>query len=148
MVRVTSHICRLAIFLMLTFAIWLTGCEEGVGKKYLTYFPGSTFVGTSSAWLVTSDGDMFRTTNGGKNWVRVPGEIINEFRQVSFITSDVGWTVNSSGQIWSSNNGGQNWRRIGSLEPYSVELGRSLYLAFVDGKHGWVGNGSFIWRSI
>lgn len=148
MFGVNSLMYKLATLSVLVIVIWLTGCEEGIGRKYLTYFPSSAFIGASSAWLITSDGDMFRSVNAGNTWIKVSREIIGEFRQVSFITQDIGWAVNSSGQIWNSNNGGQNWERIGSLEPSYVELRQASFLAFVDNRHGWAASDSFIWRSI
>lgn len=48
---------------------------------------------------------LYRTSNGGINWVRITGE--NGFRQISFVNNLTGWKV--IGSMKKTTNGGLNW---------------------------------------
>ncbi|MFY9557692.1 MAG: YCF48-related protein, partial [Blastocatellia bacterium] len=89
--------------------------------------------GSTHLWIVTANGDLLRTEDGGITWHKTTSESVGGFERVSFIDGDRGWAINSRGQVLSTQDGGRLWGTI-------VSLGRPLVvdqIKFVDLDTGW-----------
>jgi photosystem II stability/assembly factor-like uncharacterized protein len=90
---------------------------------------GTDMWGGTSAQLLdveygwwTVEGDLFRTTNGGETWCRLPsvkiGKDAMRIQQMRFVSRDLGWAVlNGMGvagelPMFETHDGGQSWRPI------------------------------------
>jgi len=75
------------------------------------------FVNDNVGWIAGSNGTLFKTTDGGKNWITIS---INEnwhISQIDFINESVGWGIGGVGNWWQfdshlvlkTTNGGLSW---------------------------------------
>lgn len=72
----------------------------------------------------TPSGDVYRSADGGLNWIkhsmdihRVFGGSADLVRSISFLNSDTGFAVTSYGTILKTFNGGVNWQKDSSFRP-------------------------------
>ncbi len=70
------------------------------------------FVNSLTGWAAASSlpsrvsGKIYRTTDGGFNWITQYSSPYNNFRAVSFINENTGWAVGSYGSILKTTTGG------------------------------------------
>src|SRR5271165_3694281 len=60
-------------------------------------------------------GELFRTVDGGKKWIRVgaPGTE----GKVRFIDQRNGWVLNGMGELLATHDGGDNWKEVSVTPP-------------------------------
>ena len=68
------------------------------------------FLNENLGWLVTSKG-LWRTTEAGKNWVKLPKPPA-EILRVSFVQEQHGWAVGARKTILETEDGGQHWKKV------------------------------------
>lgn len=117
--------------------------QKRVPSEYMSLVQSSSFVGAEMAWLVTRDGELIRTNDGGRTWRKVREPAVERFRHVSFVDANTGWVINERGQVWASKDGGSRWHLIASLEGGE----RCAGLEFVDEKQGWVVEPFSLWST-
>jgi photosystem II stability/assembly factor-like uncharacterized protein len=83
-----------------------------------------TFLDLQHGWATDSTGlALYRTSNGGMNWVNINPEIaatITSVVQLDFVSSQVGWVLGSTAatappvntQLFKTVDGGQTWTQI------------------------------------
>ena len=112
-------------------------------------FPSAYFTNANLGWIVgdyIGQTNIFRTTDGGTNWIPCNDIPISAFNTVRFVSETTGWVVGGyqiSGQFSSTiiktTDGGNSW--ISQDCPTTQELSN---LFFINGSTGWsVGNGIF-----
>lgn len=106
----------------------------------------SAFSGTHFTWLVTGEGDLLRTSDGGMKWEKIAKEDVNWFRSISFSDAQNGWALNYEAEVWRTTDAGQSWRQISNLSP-NQELFLQNQIGFMDDLHGWIADISSIWRT-
>ena len=102
----------------------------------------------SSAWVLTSKGEIVRTTDGGVKWSPLSsGDAAR--RHVSFV-GNRGWAVDDDGNVRISYDGGQRWLPLSRLaaERDPDDIGPIITIEFTDELHGWVIDPSNLWRTI
>ncbi|HRF78063.1 MAG TPA: hypothetical protein PLB46_15905, partial [Chitinophagales bacterium] len=75
------------------------------------------FINDSTGWAVSSDGEIYKTVNAGKNWVLKLGES-TYFRSVEFFDENVGFAGSLFGELYKTVDGGDSWEDIGDLLPH------------------------------
>lgn len=94
------------------------------------------FSGTNVGFVSTSEGCIFKTTDGGENWnphyTWPQGSI---FSKIVFINEMEGWYLNSS--VYHTTDGGSTWSEGVGFED---ESGICIY--FLDENNGWFGGGN------
>jgi hypothetical protein len=140
------------------YDLWRT-TNSGVNWYQITspawpYIYYIQFADGNTGWL-TGNGGIFKTTNGGSNWVNQPLDpgipsVFRGFTKIVLINKDtiygVGaakWLSNSnvSGIIWKTTNGGENW---GYQQPdTNYPNGAYASIDFINSNTGWAyqGNG-------
>jgi photosystem II stability/assembly factor-like uncharacterized protein len=76
--------------------------------------------------VVLEYGGVYRTTDGGNNWINTDLDSLIDFgsHQISFIDDNTGWIVNSNyNKIYKSTNSGINW----SLDDYQMKNDTAIY---------------------
>lgn len=104
------------------------------------------FINKDTGWVVGMDSTMFRTDDGGQNWIKCNLHVSNNpyLRSVQFIDEMKGWTVGTAGFILMSDDGGVSWQEI---HTDFYDLLQSVY--FTDHLNGWaVGTDGNILRTI
>ncbi|MBL8006659.1 MAG: T9SS type A sorting domain-containing protein [Ignavibacteria bacterium] len=133
------------------------------GSPY-TYagFQDLYFINPNTGWVINIEGPVFRTTNGGINWIMTDSiSPMASLLCVKFINENTGWigTRNPNRQLFKTTNGGFNWTVITNIPPPAVSgfQGMSLvgdsniYLVGSDEAPSYFTrstNGGTIWQSI
>jgi photosystem II stability/assembly factor-like uncharacterized protein len=68
------------------------------------------FLNENVGWLVTSKG-IWRTTEAGKNWVKLPKPPAEVLR-VAFLDESHGWAVGARKSILETHDGAQHWKPV------------------------------------
>lgn len=90
------------------------------------------FTDTQNGWVAGNTGAIFRTSNGGGNWIEQQSGTSKDLNGVVFVDNHRGWCVGDEGTILHTTNGGTTWS--------SQNPGTTAYLEavhFVDGQTGW-----------
>ena len=86
---------------------------DGGDTWYSSYYNGDFksiyFLNDSLGWAVCNpNGYVYRTTNGGLSWSRLPARVGAPY-SIFFISDSIGWTVGYNQQIRKTTDGGLNW---------------------------------------
>src|SRR5690606_27720961 len=106
-------------------------------------YPAVFFINENTGWLglayqsfPLAGGNIYKTTNGGLNWVIAAG-MATGIRDIQFINENTGFMAAGSvpmfhteGYIAKTTNGGSNWQTIGGAG-YTVDID------FLDENTGW-----------
>jgi len=97
------------------------------------------FINESTGWMVGSKGSMFKTSDGGNNWVSLNTGVTGELQKVFFIDENIGWAGLLTGSILKTTNGGSSWIEY-SFTNVSPNIVFSLFdvLYFTDANNGYV----------
>lgn len=74
-----------------------------------TEFESVYFVNSNVGWTVGQGGIIYKSTNGGVNWVSQNSGTGSTLLKVHFVDSNNGWAVGTGGTIIGTTNGGANW---------------------------------------
>lgn len=104
-------------------------------------------------WLASAAGGLYRTTDSGETWRRVPLEPTAQWRAMAFADANAGWLLGHR-QIWATRSAGEDWHAQ-SL-PDSVEERSLSALAVLDrdrailagpgGLRLWTADGGTQWQ--
>src|SRR5437773_4385671 len=113
-----------------TWTPWVILPGEDGKEGALHFFDANTGV------MRTINGKVFRTTDGGKTWTSVPGQIDGK-PNIEFADAEVGWMVRYNSMMYTT-NGGKSWvsRNIGfpaSVTACSLVQRDRRYAASPDG---------------
>ncbi len=82
------------------------------------------FLNENLGWLVTTGG-LWRTTENGRNWVKLPKPPADILR-VAFLDEKNGWAVGARKSILETHDGAQHWKPV----PVLASPGNPLYSAY------------------
>lgn len=83
--------------------------------------------------VVGTRGTIFRTTDGGVSWDRVPAPTTASLRDVEFVDDRRGWAVGQRGTVLTTIDGGRSWTPEATGTIADLEQG-----AFLPGGDAWV----------
>ena len=72
--------------------------QEGV-----YYFNNLFFVNDNKGWIISSNSEIRKTTNGGENWFFEQSPINESFNCVQFVNEDIGWIGGDRGTVLTTN---------------------------------------------
>jgi photosystem II stability/assembly factor-like uncharacterized protein len=96
------------------------------------WFFGTYFVNLVAGWAVGFNGVIYRTTDGGGNWVPQVSNTTNRLVAVSFPNNNTGYAVGYSGTIVKTTNAGNNW-----FAQYDPSTNNLWGVCFIDENTGW-----------
>jgi photosystem II stability/assembly factor-like uncharacterized protein len=124
-----------------TVMLWTD--DGGSSWRQGNAFPASNygvdFVDLNRGWAVGTGGVVFRTTDGGRNWMPSPTPTSENLKDVDFMSASVGWAVGANGTIIRTTNGGTTWTRQRSRTTAFLDG-----VSFVSAQEGWAAGGSTI----
>jgi len=97
---------------------------------YSVHFGSATtgwFVGRRKVTSV-----IFKTTNGGRSWNEIYGELSLSLYSLYFVDEHIGWVVGEGGKIFKTTDGGTSWNEQKSGINLTL---RSVY--FLNERIGW-----------
>lgn len=69
------------------------------------------FNNPNTGWIVGSDGEIVKSTDGGMNWSRQYFRVTDYFlTSTKFLNENTGWVAGNAGKIYKTTNGGINWQ--------------------------------------
>ena len=90
-------------------------------------------VDADHAWVVGSSRRIYKTSDGGENWViQIPCEPLHTFNGVCFVDTLKGWACATGGYIFCTQDGGSTWAE--QATPASAILRE---ITFFDSTEGW-----------
>jgi len=116
----------------------------------VNYFRGVSAVDASTAWVISDNGTVLRTTDGGATWAS-PGKVAGPFYAINAVNATTAWAttacwggpqVEPSGAIYKTTDGGATW--------VSQRSGKELMnaVATVSSTTAWVvGSGGIILKT-
>jgi photosystem II stability/assembly factor-like uncharacterized protein len=113
-------------------------------------FRHGVFVSATAAWLLTTKGVIWSTTDSGETWIETIIETPEQSRTtaIDFIDRQTGWAADVRGGVWKTTNGGKSWVRAGKLEFSNGASGGPVErIQFVDARYGWAIEPWVVWRS-
>lgn len=124
--------------MMILFAHAADKTWETVWESPPSYKQGF-FVDSMNGWIVSDDGFIMHTNDGGKNW---SNQRLDEMSasKVYFVNPDTGWCLayrEQNNAVFHTKDGGETWNR--------QELPVNAYLSdfdFCDNNSGWIVGGS------
>ena len=86
------------------------------GAPYAGRHDDISFINENLGGAVNSSGEIYKTTNGGKNWMK-QFQSDSYFRSVGFANDSVGWagTVDSASILYLTIDGGSTWTEIENI---------------------------------
>ena len=97
-----------------------------------TQFCSIKFFNSSTAWAVGWNQNIFKTTNGGTNWMQIYSGNNVTYQSIHVVNNNVGYVVGQSGIIIKTTNGGNNW-----VTQPSGTSSLLMYVNFVNELTGW-----------
>lgn len=115
-------------------ATWFTAAQSFPKAKF--ELTGISFANDTVGWTVTYDGFVYKTVNGGMDWVLQDSLGYNSYRDISFFGLNYGWVIggiSGTQKMAYTTNGGVNWNHVSQKgsSPREVEI--------VDQTHTWYG---------
>jgi len=89
--------------------------------------------GNSTTGYCASDTLIYKSTNSGENWFRIPLALSNFIHGINFVNSNTGFVIIGGGLIVRTTNGGINWVQQSTGMVYS---GLAVY--FSDANYGTI----------
>lgn len=72
------------------------------------------FINSTTGWVLGSDGQIFKTTLGGDNWIQQTSGTTATLNSICFSNNNNGVAVGANGVIIRSTNGGTSWQSVSS----------------------------------
>lgn len=104
------------------------------------------FTDTLTGWAGGEDGQLYRTSDGGRSWRPVAIETTGTIEEITFADWNLGWVLvresgNGGRSLLITRNGGRTWKKI--------ELPGVERVYRIDGAHGWaIGGNDLLMRTV
>lgn len=127
----------------LGFSLISAGCAEEVFRERfdageIDYFDdlyAVTAVGSDHAWVAGYFGSIYRTSDAGKNWLKLPTDTQKSIYDISFADPKHGWAVGRRGYIISTRDGGDSWQRQSTPRDPAQHM---FSVDAIDAQHAWI----------
>ena len=83
---------------------WKNMTPEKTGASFPIY--DIFFINKETGWFVTTNGCIYKTNNGGSNWILQESGTTNPLLKIFFINQETGWIVGSWGTILKTQTSG------------------------------------------
>lgn len=119
---------------------------------------GAFFLNSTTGWVLTSSGVLYRTTNGGAQWTQFDFPFCGEHLQcyLHFLNSADGFLLSGSPigmfkypvSLYQTSDGGASWTlkfsHVPEAQPGGLPLGGYKYgVTFRDLQNGWINGGDY-----
>ena len=101
-----------------------------VSQDFVALADDIFFVNQNTGYMITSDFDIRKTTNGGNTWT-VVSSIVNISKRIFFTSETVGYIAGSGG-IYKTTDGAQSWLKVYTAK--NIEFFRGI--SFFDADNG------------
>ncbi len=121
----------------LVFGLLLAGCGREL-KEQGYFVPDDLYaaaaVGSDHLWAAGYFGAIYRTTDGGQSWAKLPSGTQKSIYDISFADEKHGWAVGRRGFVIHTTDGGDSWER----QDIPRRPSRHIFgIHAIDAKHAW-----------
>lgn len=93
-----------------------TDCGNTWTSSYLEgYHRSIFFTSGSQGWICGDNGRIYRTANGGNNWISVNSGVSSSLNQITFSDENTGLVAGSNNKILKTTDSGITWKNINHL---------------------------------
>lgn len=78
------------------------------------------FVDAQTGWVISREGEMYKTTDGGEQWEKIYDQPDYFFRSLEFLDDQVGFAGTLSQIVLYTDDGGATWTNIIDRIPHSI----------------------------
>lgn len=78
------------------------------------------FVDDQTGWVISRQGEMYKTVDGGEQWEKIYDQPDYFFRSLEFLDDKVGFAGTLSGILLYTDDGGATWTDIIDRVPYNI----------------------------
>jgi len=117
--------------------------QEGIANSAIRQM---CFLNSTTGYATCGDagsGYIFKTTNGGNKWTKIPSGNSNTNYDVQFINVSTGFICSLGGNITKTTNEGLNWTKV-AQHPSNAHL---FTLGFLDANTGYAGGAGYLTRT-
>lgn len=118
-------------------------CDKKPDMRYYPRVRSAAYPTPDSARLITLEGDLLTTDDGGRTWITVSGKDFGFFERTSFVGKLHGWANSRTKNVLRTSDGGASWIVITRLSENRVSLLGDI--GFIDSAHGWMVSPSALW---
>ena len=104
----------------------LDGVWDTVHTGLTDNFNAIYFRDSNNGFAVTSTGGIYKTTDGGTNWVSKSSGITSSLSAIRFLDKNTGYAVGSNSTIIKTTDGGESWVALNSGT--TAKIFRSLHI--------------------
>ncbi|MFC2092773.1 YCF48-related protein [Bacteroidota bacterium] len=80
---------------------WTLEMNQGSTGDY--FYNNLFFLNSNMGWIITSYGEIKKTTNGGENWISEQSPLNENLRCIHFVNEDAGWIGGERGTVLTTN---------------------------------------------
>ena len=92
------------------------------------------FFNQTTGWLSGTGGHIYKTTNGGADWILQSNDSYETVNKIEILDSENGWIAGENGSVGTTTNGGNQW--ISKKESFCNYAINSS--CFIDANTGWI----------
>ena len=117
--KTQTEVRAVLVALGIGVALLLAGCREPTYERrfaegdidYYDDLYAATAVGRDRLWVAGYFGSIYRTTDGGETWKKLPSGSQKSIYDISFADERHGWAVGRRGWIVHTTDGGDSWEK-------------------------------------
>jgi len=98
------------------------------GDKVLS----ADFLDKNIGWVGTDRGAIFKTSDGGKTWIKQETPTQASLSSIYFLNPSTGWAAGAGGIVLRTSTGGDIWEKYSTGLPYLLRG-----ICFTNANHGW-----------
>ncbi|HMS64386.1 MAG TPA: YCF48-related protein, partial [Ignavibacteria bacterium] len=106
-----------------------TDCGNTWNSAYLSgYHKSIFFTDENNGWICGENGKIFKTTNGGINWILMNSGVNSRLNQIAFSDQYTGLIAGSNNKILKTTDAGNSWNNVNifnsliEIDFYSVKI--------------------------
>ena len=96
-------------------------------------FKGLNAQADTAIYLISNQGLLFKSADGGMSWNQVALPVQIEWRSIDFLDANQGWLGSRDGDILHTSDGGQSWTVL-----HDTTFGNAVYLDFLNAQVGFM----------
>src|ERR1017187_6057427 len=132
-------IYKLLFLFLVASAVHAQNFSVVLTPYFQNYMTKIYFVNDQTGWMCGSAGLIYKTTDGGNNWIQQNSGVTKNLQKIFFLDENVGYVGTVQGSVLKTSDGGNTWTEyvFSNLRP-SVAFGYCDALYFINQNTGFI----------